>query len=128
MTVVKNSLAERRSMKANSKLKGFEQLLERPKRPDLRQASIATTRECCSTRRKSTKRSSCAASSLTVRFYTGQKGVEQVQQNADPRERSGICWRWIFRRSKSAAAMWRLAAICGGCEGNRRESKSKRTG
>jgi len=80
MTVVKNSLA-RKALTANeSKLKGFEQLLDGPSALVYGQASIATIARLLLDEKKTDDKIELRGVFFDGEIYIGQKGVEQVSK------------------------------------------------
>jgi large subunit ribosomal protein L10 len=78
MTVVKNSLA--RKALADSKIKGFEQLLDGPSALVYGQASIADIARLLLDEKKADDKIELRGVFFDGEVYTGQKGVEQVSK------------------------------------------------
>lgn len=80
MTVVKNSLARKALATPESKLKGFEQLLDGPSALVYGQASIATIARLLLDERKADEKIELRGVYFDGEIYIGQKGVEQVSK------------------------------------------------
>ena len=80
MTVVKNSLARKALTAGDSKLKGFEALLDGPSALVYGQASIATIARLLLDEKKTDDKIELRGVFFDGEIYTGQKGVEQVSK------------------------------------------------
>src|SRR6266550_619516 len=80
MTVVKNSLAKKALTANDSKLKGFEQLLDGPSALVYGQASIATIARLLLDEKKTDDKIELRGVFFAGEIYLGQKGVEQVSK------------------------------------------------
>jgi large subunit ribosomal protein L10 len=80
MTVVKNSLAKKALTANDSKLKGFEQLLDGPSALVYGQASIATIARLLLDEKKTDDKIELRGVFFDGEIYIGQKGVEQVSK------------------------------------------------
>src|SRR5258706_5288285 len=80
MTVVKNSLARKALTANDSKLKGFEQLLDGPSALVYGQASIATIARLLLDEKKIDDKIELRGVFFDGEVYIGQKGIEQVSK------------------------------------------------
>jgi large subunit ribosomal protein L10 len=80
MTVVKNSLARKALATPESKLKGFEQLLDGPSALVYGQASIATIARLLLDEKKTDDKIELRGVYFDGEIYIGAKGVEQVSK------------------------------------------------
>ena len=80
MTVVKNSLARKALSTPESKLRGFEQLLDGPSALVYGQASIATIARLLLDEKKTDDKIELRGVFFDGELYTGDKGVEQVSK------------------------------------------------
>ncbi len=80
MTVVKNSLARKALTAGDSKLKGFEVLLDGPSALVYGHASIATIARMLLDEKKADDKIELRGVYFDGEIYTGQKGVEQVSK------------------------------------------------